>query len=252
MSLLRIVQLTDCHLFADQSRSLRDIPTWHRFKLVLEKLRQQISEFDLIVLTGDTAHDEDQKTYEAVRTEFAEMADLVCVVPGNHDNRNGLKDIFSGLGDGPKDRVTFHRRWSDWQVIGLDSQRPGELPGSLGQEQLDWLSGQLDQSKTIPTLLFLHHPPVAVRSPWLDKIGLLDAADFEDLLRSHPQVKLIGCGHVHQQMSASFANATVFTTPAVGPPFRPRTDELQIDQVPPSYRVWELFDNGRWSTQVLY
>ena len=77
-------------------------------------------------------------------------------------------------------------------MIGLDSQRPGEARGTLGDEQRAWLHQRLKSTPPLNTVLFLHHPPVAVQSPWLDAIGLQDAADFERLVRAHPQVRLIG------------------------------------------------------------
>jgi len=62
---------------------------------------------------------------------------------------------------------------------------------------------------------------------------------------------LICCGHVHQETASSLAGATVLTTPAVGPQFRPRTAELEIDPGPPAYRLIELYPGGEWSSQVL-
>jgi 3',5'-cyclic-AMP phosphodiesterase len=245
----RIVQLTDCHLFADPERSLRGIVTWPRLAAALDSVRRHVSDAELLVLTGDTAHDEARETYESVRNVLAEWAGRVRVIPGNHDDRYFLRDVFSQGSGGPVGRVTFHVPWHDWQVIGLDSQCPGELPGSLGVEQLDWLRTQL--KAPLHTLLLLHHPPIAVQSPWLDKIGLQDASDFERLLQDHPQVRLVVCGHVHQEVAGALGRATVFTTPAVGPQFRPRTEQLVIDPLPPAFRVLELHSDGRWSTQVL-
>jgi Icc protein len=247
----RIVQLTDCHLFADATRALRGIVTWPRFAAVVDDVRRRVPDFDLLVLSGDTAHDEEPATYESVRKELGDLAGRVRVIPGNHDNRQALRDMFPDSTSGLAGRVTFHVRWDDWQVIGLDSQRPAELPGSLGGEQLAWLRARLDGAPRVSTLLLLHHPPVAVASVWLDKIGLQDASQFERTLRDHPRVRLIACGHVHQELAASLGGATVFTTPAVGPQFRPRTEQLEIEPSPPGYRVLELYPDGRWSTQVL-
>ena len=101
------------------------------------------------------------------------------------------------------------------------------------------------------TLLFLHHPPIEVGSPWLDEIGLRDAAAFELLLRDHAQVRVIACGHVHQELTGELAGARVYATPAVGPQFRPRTADLEIEPGPPGYRVIELWPDGRWSTDVV-
>lgn len=245
----RIVQLTDCHLFADTNRVLRDTATWPRFTAVLEDVRRRALPFDLLVLSGDTAHDEDPATYRAARKELGEWADRVRAVPGNHDHRAGLAEAFPAAG-GIAGRVTFHERWPDWQAIGLDTQRPGELPGSLGDEQLAWLDRLLGEAR-LPTLLFMHHPPVEVQSPWLDAIKLQDAAELARLLRRHPHAKLISCGHVHQEMTSSLAGVTVLTTPAVGPQFRPRTAQLEIDPGPPAYRLIELYPGGEWSSLVL-
>jgi Icc protein len=248
----RIVQLTDCHLFADPVQELRGIVTWPRFVAVLDDLRQQVPEADLLVMTGDTAHDEARSTYEVVRDQLADWTGRVRIIPGNHDNRVVLRDLFAAAQDGPTGRVTFHETWGDWQVIGLDSQRPGELSGSLGDEQREWLQSLLQSTAQLPTLLFMHHPPIPVQSPWLDRIGLQDAAALEGIVHDHPHVRLIGCGHVHQEVFGSLGTAAAFTTPAVGPPFRPRTEQLEIDSTPPGYRVLELHGEGRWSTQVLH
>jgi len=64
-------------------------------------------------------------------------------------------------------------------------------------------------------------------------------------------VKLVCCGHVHQESATSIGGVTVLTTPAVGPQFRPRTEELQIDPLPPAARLIELEPDGSWSTQVI-
>ena len=246
----RIVQLTDCHLFADPGRALRDTATWPRFIAVLEDVRRGTPPFDLLVLSGDTAHDEHPATYRAVRRELGAWADRARVVPGNHDCRAGLAEAFPDASSGVAGRVTFHERLKDWQTIGLDTQRPGELPGSLGDEQLAWLDRLLEETP-LPALLFMHHPPVDVQSPWLDEIKLQDAAELDRLLRRHPHARLVCCGHVHQETASSLAGATVLTTPAVGPQFRPRTAQLEIDPGPPAYRLIELHPAGEWSSQVL-
>ena len=247
----RIVQVTDCHLFADLEESLRDIVTWPRLAMVLDDVRRQIPDADLLVFTGDTAHDEARGTYESFRSVLVEWRDRMQIIPGNHDNRLVLGDLFPQRRAGPIGRVTFEVSWNDWQVIGLDSQQPGEQPGSLGAEQLAWLRTRLEITP-LHTLLFLHHPPVAVQSPWLDQINLQDALEFERLLQDHPQVRLVVCGHVHQEYVGLLGDATVFATPAVGPQFRPRTEQLVIEPAPPAYRVLELRSHGRWSTQVVH
>lgn len=246
----RIVQITDCHLFADPQQPLRGIVTRPRLVAVLDDIRRRVSELDLLVLTGDTAHDEAASTYDAVVELLTDWCDRVRIIPGNHDDRGCLRTCFPQATTGPAGRITFQQAYDGWQVIGLDTHKPGELPGRLGPEQLAWLRGCLHASQ-LPTLLFCHHPPIMVHSRWLDTIGLEDTGDLEGILRDHPQVRLIVTGHVHQECAGSFAHAAVLTTPAVGPQFRPRTGELVIEDARPAYRVLELEADGRWSSQVL-
>lgn len=246
----RIVQLTDCHLFADPAQALRGIVTRPRLEAALKDVRARFPDAELLVFTGDTAHDELPATYSAVRTEIADWLDRVRIIPGNHDHRESLREFFPQATGTLPGRNAFHVACDDWQIIGLDSQIPGETAGLLGPDQLEWLNTRL-AALLLPALLFVHHPPIPVHSPWLDRIGLQDAADLQRIVELHPHVRLIVTGHVHQELAGSLAHATVLTTPAVGPPFRPRTTDLVIDDLPPCYRIIELHPNGSWSTQVL-
>ncbi|MFO1091719.1 MAG: metallophosphoesterase [Planctomycetaceae bacterium] len=216
---------------------------------MLNDLRRRVPDFDLLVLTGDTAHDEARPTY-AAGDALTEWSNRVRIIPGNHDQRAFLRELFPQSTTGPADRITFQHAFEDWQIVGLDSHKPGEVPGRLGPEQLDWLQQCLAAS-SVPTMLCLHHPPIPVHSPWLDQIGLEDAAEFGELMRQHAHVRLIVTGHVHQEFAGSLGAATVLTTAAVGPQFVPRTEQLVIDDAPPAYRIIELESDGRWSTHVL-
>ena len=247
----RIVQLTDCHLFADAAHELRGVATRPRFLSALETVRQQFPDADLIVLTGDTAHDELTETYAQVRHALGDLIERVRVIPGNHDNRAALRDVFPQATTGPADRVTFECAWGEWRMIGLDSQRPGESPGTIGDEQHTWLRTRL-QSAPRQTLLFVHHPPIDVGSPWLDRIGLQDANELQQIAADHGGLRLVCCGHVHQELAGRIGAATVLTTPAVGPQFQPRTDALVIKEgAAPALRLLELEEDGAWRSQVL-
>ena len=247
-----IVQLTDCHLFADPDGSLGDIATLPRLRLVLEDIRRLAPDFDLLVVTGDTAHDEQSATYEAFRDELGDWVERLRIVPGNHDDREALARTFP-RGCGPlADRIGFLVETAGWVVIGLDSQLGDETPGELGAEQRAWLRARLEGRPDLDTVLFLHHPPTPVGSPWLDEIGLRDAGELDALLQAHPQVRAVVSGHVHQEASGTIGGATVYTTPAVAPQFRPHTTTLEIAAGPPAYRIVELRPAGAWSTIVVH
>ena len=245
----RIVQITDCHLFADR-RELRGIATWPRLEAVLAEIRERFSDCECLVVTGDTAHDEIEETYRAFSETLGDLAEKLLLIPGNHDNREAMAKVFSECCVLKGGRLNFQNTAGAWQLIGLDSHIPGEVPGQLGEEQLAWLTDTLTQTAALPTLIFVHHPPVAMNSRWLDGIGLADGAQLLKTLEQFSNTKLVCCGHVHQESSTTTAGPVVLTTPAVGPQFRPRTDEMQLDPLPPALRVIDLADDGTWSSQV--
>ena len=247
----RIVQITDCHLFADRTTELRGVSTWPRLHAVLDAIRNDHADLDCLVVTGDTAHDEDTVTCAAFREALDDLTGRLRILPGNHDDRAALESVFPECCVMQSGRLPFQHRLGDWQLIGLDSQITGEVSGRLGDEQRDWLRDRLASTGGVHTLVFVHHPPVTMRSSWLDAIGLEDADALLAVLRDAPHVKLVCCGHVHQESATSIGGVTVLTTPAVGPQFRPRTEELQIDPLPPAARLIELEPDGSWSTQVI-
>lgn len=52
---VRILQITDTHLFAEKHETLLGVNTWESYQAVLEAIRAQQYEYDLIVATGNLA-----------------------------------------------------------------------------------------------------------------------------------------------------------------------------------------------------
>ncbi len=246
---LRLLQITDCHLFADPEQELRGVCTWNRFQVVVEEIKREFADVDRIIMSGDTAHDESEPTCVAVKQALGELAGRMRIVPGNHDNRPALVQTF-GIDELCPGRVIFHDQVENWHLIGLDSHIPGEVSGELGEDQLNWLAGELQSCGEDPVLVALHHPPVSIRSRWLDEIGLADSDALMSAL-GQANVRLVCAGHVHQEHASLRNGISVVTTPAVGPQFQPYSDTLVIDESPPALRVIELEPDGSWFTQVL-
>ena len=71
----------------------------------------------------------------------------------------------------------------------LDSLTPGATSGLLCAERLDWLESVLRANPDKPTLVFLHHPPMALDLPMLDPDRLKNGAALLDLLAQFPAVR---------------------------------------------------------------
>lgn len=246
----RVLQLTDLHLFAEPDGRLREVPTRASLVDVLELVRSDYPVFDRLVLTGDLADDERKETYEIVREMLGEWIPHVLLIPGNHDNRAAIREVFFDrvpAGDGP---ITFDERLGAWRLIGLDSHVPGEIPGRIDAGQLDWLRERLAEDAERPTAVFVHHPPVSINSAWLDRIGLENPAPLMELIEGSPQVRLVVCGHVHMEHAGRIGGAEFLATPSTCLQFKPGADEPTYDAVPPGFRVFDLGPIG-CRTQVV-
>lgn len=247
---VRIIHLTDCHLFADPMAEIRGVRVRDTFERVLAAVNRHISDADRLIVTGDLTHDEQLETYQLLKDRLGHWSSKLRVVPGNHDNRSLMRAVFGERIEPLGERNVFVEDTHGWRLIGLDSHVPGKPFGALGAEQLAWLERELRQASPSPICLFLHHPPVSVGSIWLDQIGLKDAESFCELVRRFPHVWAVCCGHIHQEFEDAIGDAAVFATPSTGVQFRPGTETLEVDSQAPGFRILELHPDGRFQTWV--
>ena len=247
--MVRIVQLTDLHLTSAPDGRSWGANVWTNFRRVLDHVRREIKNFDLLVLTGDLANQRRSETYAQLRDAVGEWADRLRVLPGNHDNRDMVRAAF---GDGllsDRSTLNFVAPLGNFRLIGLDTLRPWRVHGRLGDDQLAWLVAALRQSNT-PAILFMHHPPIRVGTWWLDKDLLRDHERFRSIVQGSP-VRAIFTGHVHQESSGNFADVRVFTTPSTAYQFRPGAFiPGSTLRSPPAFRVIDL-DAERIDTHVV-
>lgn len=249
-----VLQITDLHLIADRSATLKDVCTYDSLVNVLSAIRDGIErgewECDWLVISGDLAHDEQLATYELLCELLGDWVSRCRLIPGNHDNREFIRRVFPELLDNDAPLINFSVEAGDWRLIGLDSHQPGEVPGRVDSEQLSWLSGELRRHRHQPTAIFVHHPPFPVGSAWIDQIGLLDPEPLVELLQASPQVRIVSTGHVHQEFTGQRNNIQLFTTPSTGVQFAPRENELVVDSIPAGFRLFHL-DANQFETRVI-
>lgn len=247
---VRILQLTDPHLLSDPEAKLRGVPTWRSLRQVLRHLDSEASGFDWVILTGDLAHDEQRETYRLLRRTLEERSTPWRMIPGNHDCRAFMREVFPEVSGSGRDSFGFCLDLPGWKLIGLDSQLPGSVSGRVGRRQLNWLRQELEADPGVPTVLFIHHPPVPVGCPWMDRIGLEDAEHLRPVVGEAPQVQLVLCGHVHHEFRGRLGEAAVLAAPSTAFQFLPKGEIPVFDPAPPGARILEL-DGSRWRTRVV-
>ncbi len=246
----KIIQLSDFHLLKAADEELRGVPTAACLADVLAFVREKSADADVFIMTGDIAAHGEAAAYELADELCRDLLPRSVMIPGNHDDADLMRRIFPELVPGDTGPVGFSREIGGWRLIGLDTHVAGEVAGKLSREQLVALSKKLSVHAEQPSLIFMHHPPISVGSAWLDRIMLRNAHDLAAVLASAPQVRGIFCGHVHQEYSGMLGKIPVFTAPATAIQFAPGTEELEFDDIPPGFRVIELFGD-EFQTQIL-
>jgi Icc protein len=192
-----IAQITDCHLPADPQQTYRGINPHKNLRTLLMKVRAMKP--DLLLATGDLSEDGSRASYRALQEYFMPLGVPVLALPGNHDNAHLLAEMFPGS---PVDTIGVSEH-GPWQLIRLNSCLPGKPEGRLSEKTLADLEDFLERHGQTPQLISLHHQPIAIGSPWIDKYRLLDAQALLQLLDRYAGVKAVVWGHVHQVFETS-------------------------------------------------
>ena len=163
---VRILQITDTHLFAEKHETLLGVNTWESYQAVLSAIHAENRPCDLIVATGDLAQDQSSAAYQHFAEGIASFS-VPCVwLPGNHDFQPAMYSSLQDAGISPAKCVFVG---DHWQILLLDSQVFGVPHGELSDFQLDWLETKLSAEPERHTLLLLHHHPLPAGCSWLDQ-----------------------------------------------------------------------------------
>lgn len=251
MTVVRLLQLTDLHVFRDPNALLKGIPTQQLLQDVVRHVIDSGETFDHVIITGDHTHDELEESYSAVRSILSPWLDRLFLVPGNHDDRAVLRTVFADrVGGTGHDRINFSFTAGNWLCLGLDTHVPGAVPGLIETTQIDWARQQLANSPAKSVALFFHHPPVDVGSLWMDPIGLAGKELLQEWFAGEPRIRLVCCGHVHHEFQTQVGQATILTTPSTGIQFSPKGSTPAFVAAPPGCRIIELTDD-EFSTRVI-
>lgn len=246
-SYLKLLQITDTHLFSGEAEDLLGVDTLKSFTAVVSKILEGPIDFDAILATGDISQDQSATSYLKFIKGIEPLRQPCFWLPGNHDYSPTMTYIAlnSQVSSSP------HFLAGDvWQVIILDSQFEGAPHGYLRYEELALLDDRLTKHVDRHTLILLHHHPILVGSAWLDQHALKRRAYFWKIISHHDNVRAVLCGHVHQEIVKYINNTTFISTPSTCIQFKRCSDDFAVDFLPPGWRELYLHDDGTLTTEV--
>ncbi|MCI0400886.1 MAG: phosphodiesterase [Gammaproteobacteria bacterium] len=244
---IKIVQLTDTHLFAEPSRTFDGVDTEVSLQRVIDLACENHWPPDLVLATGDLAHEPLVGAYTRLRSLFNGLAVPVYCIPGNHDDPTVMGEALPS----PGVHLTGSARRGRWQFVFLNTVLRNADGGHLPASELQRLDKALWAEPDLYALICLHHPPVMIGSRWMDAIALDNPDEFFAVLDRHAQVKAVVWGHIHQEFAAERNGVHLFGSPSTCVQFRPRSDEYRADTAPAGYRWLVLKKDGTIETGIL-
>jgi len=241
-----IVQITDTHLFADDAGRLLGLDTVRSLTEVVQ-LALRRGRPDLVIASGDLAHDGSPGAYRKLRERLAAFGAPVYCLPGNHDEGAALREHLNNDGFLCPPEV---RTRNGWQMVLLDSTVHGSECGQLAGSELTRLNECLRGHPDAPTLVWLHHQPVAIGSAWLDTMAVSNGADLLAALAGQTQVRAVIWGHVHQEFDQRRDQMRLLASPSTCIQFKPGSERFAVDDATPGYRWLRLHDDGTLETGI--
>ena len=246
---LRVLHITDLHLYADSLANLYGVQTDASFRAVLKAaFKNESLPPDLILVTGDIVEDSSPAGYERFRAIVGELGMPVMALPGNHDNPQLMAEIFD---QGPVSFCTT-QDFGCWRIILLDSHIKADDGGELSVTELDRLESALETSAAKNVLIGVHHQPIEMGSRWLDGYGLRNADALFSILSRYCNVRCMLWGHVHQASDRTVENVRLISTPSTCAQFTPGTETCIMDTRPPGFRRLNLLPSGEINTEVIW
>lgn len=168
---------------------------------------------DRVVVSGDLADAGEPEAYEVVRRALARLPMPVDVVPGNHDAREPMAAALRPLcADLPTSRPLDHVvEDGPVRLILLDTLAVGTHAGMFDRD--DWFAARLDEGGGRPTLVVMHHPPFLTGVHGMDVLTCHVSERFGAIVREHPEIERIACGHYHRPIQLRWNGTMGFVAP---------------------------------------
>lgn len=229
----RLLVLNDMHV------AMPGTPYHHRntaaiFRRTLETLCRSRRP-DLLILNGDLcATVPDPATYRYIARLLHQLQLPALALPGNHDDPRLMHRSFPHpahvLADQgaplvltcPDDPYCGWARLHDWGITWLNS-----YDHRVSQAQLDWLQDNAAHLHADHgNILFIHHPPAAVPSRFMEAhYPLYNRDSVLAAIEQLPALQRIFCGHYHRsyehpRLPLSMVNSSLYSIDPESPNHR--------------------------------
>lgn len=243
---LHFIHISDTHIGPTKEDRFLDVSAYSRLRAIVDAINRLQVPVDFVIHTGDVVTDADNPASDEASTRLAHsllknLRHTLYVVNGNHDEIQYIDQYFgrggcSPLGD-DKETRGYHFAHGNDRCIVLDARGPKQLDpaGLLSEAQLDAFDELLTTTEEMISV-FLHYPPVALDSTWVDRLLLIQNGGLlhERLTACASRVRGVFFGHVHRGMQVLRDGILYCSVASTACQFDawPNSDEIVVDRPP--------------------
>ena len=251
---IRLVQITDTHLYGNASGTLLKMNTQQSLEQVVALLQANQPHRDFILATGDIAQDGSKDAYVFFLEKMQELDTPLSWIPGNHDDAQLMETVGNESSVADASVSEKKVQINNWLILFLDSSIAGQVHGRIDEIEYDFLNDSLREAHGNASidhcLVCLHHNPVMGNADWMRDIGLQEGDRFFKTIGQYDKVRCIVYGHVHQDLDFEHGGIRCICTPSTCIQFKPDVANFTLDETKPGYRSMDLFSNGEIRTEV--
>lgn len=212
-----IAQMTDIHIGFEPDARPEELNR-RRFRATLDRLLAQPNAPDMLICSGDITDRGDEDSFRKTAALLDECPFPAHVMVGNHDSREGLLNAFPDTLHEDDGFIQTAFEKDGLLIVLLDTLEQGRHGGGFCEKRRAWLRAKLEANRDIPTVIFMHHPPVVSGIGWMDPRPDEEwILNFAAALEGMDQVQAIHCGHLHRPINTQFCGIPLSVTPSVAP-----------------------------------
>ncbi|HYE91162.1 MAG TPA: phosphodiesterase [Terriglobales bacterium] len=210
-----IAQLSDTHIKGEGVLAYGRYDTSAFLARAVDHLLRLEPRPDVVLATGDLVDGGTPAEYARLRHLLAPLPMPVYLIPGNHDDRDALRLAFPDHAYLPREGfIQYVVDDGPLRLIALDTLIPGKAGGEVDDARVRWLDARLAEAPAKPTVVFMHHPPFETGIDFMDGVGLAGADRLAEVVRRHPHVERVLCGHLHRTIQTRWAGTVAMTVPS--------------------------------------
>lgn len=224
-----VAQITDLHLGFDPGNP--DEYNRQRLDQTLRLLSAMTPRPDLLLVTGDIADNgDDRYSYDRFREAIAGLPFRVCPAMGNHDNRAVFREVFPDTPD-VDGYIQYAVEDFPVRILVLDTLEIGRHGGGFDEVRARWLEDRLAEAPDRPTLLVLHHPPIATGLSWMtENPEARWVRKLRPIVAANANIVAMVCGHLHRPIVTRWAGTALAVCPSTAPQVALDLQKMDPDQ----------------------